>query len=54
MGELSGLRFDYDSQGRLKMESKESMRARNLSSPDSADALMLAFLDPPNRVKLWT
>ena len=54
IGELSALRFDYDSKGRLKMESKESIRARGLPSPDRADALMLAFLDPPNRFKFWT
>ncbi|MCI0879720.1 MAG: hypothetical protein J4N78_12635 [Chloroflexi bacterium] len=53
MGELAALRYSYDSQGRLLMESKDSMRQRGLPSPDKADALMLAFLEPAQRVKLW-
>ena len=44
MGELAALRYSYDSQGRILVESKDSMRQRGLPSPDKADALMLAFL----------
>ena len=54
MGELAALRYSYDSQGRIYLESKDAMRGRGLPSPDKADALMLAFLDPPNQVRLWT
>ncbi len=54
MGELAALRYSYDSQGRILVESKDSIRQRGLPSPDKADALMLAFLEPPARVKLWT
>ena len=54
MGELAALRYSYDSQGRIQMESKDSMRQRGLPSPDKADALMLAFLEPAGRTKLWT
>ncbi|NQW24089.1 MAG: hypothetical protein HQ475_11645 [SAR202 cluster bacterium] len=54
MGELTALRYSYDSQGRVLMESKESMRQRGLPSPDKADALMLAFLEPTNKTRLWT
>ena len=54
MGELAALRYSYDSRGRVVMESKDAMRQRGLPSPDKADALMLAFLEPVNRVKLWT
>ena len=54
MGELAALRYSYDSHGRVVMESKDAMRQRGLPSPDKADALMLAFLEPVNRVKLWT
>ena len=54
MGELAALRYSYDSQGRILIESKESMRQRGLPSPDKADALMLAFLEAPGRTKLWT
>ena len=54
MGELAALRYSYDSQGRLIMESKEAIRQRGQASPDLADALMLAFVDPPSRARLWT
>jgi hypothetical protein len=53
MGELAALRYGYDSQGRVLLESKETMRSRGLPSPDKADALMLSILEQP-RVKLWT
>ena len=54
VGELAALRYGYDSQGRIQMESKDSMRKRGLSSPDKADALMLAFLAPGSKLRLWT
>ena len=54
MGELAALRYGYDSQGRIQIESKDSMRQRGLPSPDKADALMLAFLNAPGRTRLWT
>ena len=54
VGELAALRYSYDSQGRLRMESKDEMRKRGLPSPDKADALMLAFLAPSSRMRLWT
>ena len=54
MGELAALRYSYDSQGRVQMESKDAMRQRGLPSPDKADALMLAFLESANKTRLWT
>ena len=54
MGELAALRYSYDSRGRILLESKESMRQRGLPSPDKADALMLAYLEPAGKVRLWT
>ncbi len=54
MGELAAMRYSYDSQGRVQIESKDSMRKRGLPSPDKADALMLAFLESPGRTRLWT
>ena len=45
IAELATLRYEYDSRGRLLMESKDSIRRRGAPSPDKADALMLAFLD---------
>jgi phage terminase large subunit len=46
IGQLAGLLYEVDSQGRMKIESKEQARARGVPSPDRADALMLAFSRP--------
>ena len=54
VGELAALRYSYDSQGRIVMESKDEMRQRGLPSPDRADALMLAFLESAPTARLWT
>ena len=54
VAELSSLRYFYVSGDRLKIERKEDIRKRHLPSPDKADALMLAFLPPPNRFGFWT
>ena len=54
MGELAALRYSYDSQGRILMESKEDMRKRGIPSPDKADALMLSFIAPVSRARIWT
>ena len=53
MSELVALRYGYDGQGRVLLESKEDMRKRGIPSPDKADALMLAFVLPPARPRLW-
>ena len=53
LGELAALRYSYDSQGRILLESKENMRQRGIPSPDKADALMLAYALPVSRPKLW-
>ena len=45
IAELVTLRYQYDSRGRLLIQSKDNMRRRGIASPDKADALMLAFLD---------
>ena len=54
VGELAALRYSYDSQGRILIECKDSMRRRGLPSADKADALMLAFMEASGRTKLWT
>lgn len=41
--QLLQIRYDIDSHGRITIESKQDMQARGVSSPDRADALMLAF-----------
>ena len=54
VGELVSLRYHHDSRGRVLLERKEDMRKRGVPSPDRADALMLAFLEPSSRPRVWT
>lgn len=44
--DLCGPQYSYDSNGRLKLERKEDMKKRGLSSPDEGDALALTFAEP--------
>ena len=53
ISQLLGLRYDVTSAGQVKMESKSSLRRRGLRSPDKADALALAFMEPPS-LGIWT
>ncbi len=48
IGQLAGLLYEIDSQGRMKIESKEEARKRAVPSPDRAEALMLALCKPPD------
>lgn len=43
--QLAAIRYELDSKGRIVIESKDDMKARGVSSPDRADALMFAFAD---------
>ncbi len=54
IAQLAAIRFEIDSQGRLKIESKESARARGVPSPDRAEALMLALAKPPQKFEYYT
>jgi hypothetical protein len=47
IGQLAGVLYEIDSHGRLKIEPKERARERGASSPDRAEALMLALCKPP-------
>lgn len=40
--ELTSLRYEFDDNGRIKIESKKSMGKRGLRSPDYADAVVMA------------
>mgnify|MGYP003324136024 FL=1 len=56
--ELSGVRFDYLSNGKLKIESKAKMKSRGQASPDLADALVLTMASVAatvgsNRMQRW-
>ena len=43
IAELTAPRFKYTSQGKVKVESKDEMKKRGLTSPDIADAFCLTF-----------
>lgn len=43
VNELTSLKIKWTSKGLIQIESKEDLRKRGIKSPDSADALMLAF-----------
>jgi phage terminase large subunit len=47
IGQLAGIRWELDSHGRIKIESKERARGRGEPSPDRAEGLMLAVCKPP-------
>ncbi len=44
--DLCSLRYDYDSKGRLKLESKDDAKKRGIKSPDDGDGLALTFAMP--------
>jgi hypothetical protein len=45
-GDLCSIKYDFDSNSRLKMESKKDMIKRHIRSPDCADALAMTFCQP--------
>lgn len=48
MAQLSGPTYRADSTGRIVIESKKDMKRRGMSSPDRAEAILLALYEPPN------
>lgn len=44
--DLTGREYDHDKFDRLKLESKDDMKARGLASPDEADCLAMTFAYP--------
>jgi hypothetical protein len=52
IGQLIAPKFGRDVAGRTKVEKKEETKKRLGRSPDDADALLLAFYEPPRVV--WT
>jgi hypothetical protein len=53
IGQLAGLLYEVDSQGRMKIESKERARERGVPSPDRAEALMLALGKPRQKMEVF-
>lgn len=47
LAQLSGPTYKSDSSGRIVIESKKDMKKRGMNSPDRAEALLLAFYEPP-------
>jgi len=54
IGQLAGLLYELDSQGRMKLEAKEKARQRGVLSPDRAEALMLALCKPPIKFEYYS
>jgi hypothetical protein len=54
IGQLAGLLTEFDSRGRMKIESKEDARQRGIPSPDRAEALMLALCKPPQKYEFYS
>jgi hypothetical protein len=46
LAELSTIRYELTSAGRVRVEAKRDRKRRGLSSPDRADALMMTFAAP--------
>jgi hypothetical protein len=49
IGQLAGILYEIDSQGRIRIESKQQARARGVLSPDRVEALMLALCKLPEK-----
>lgn len=48
--DLTGPEYDLHIKGQIKLETKEKMKKRGLSSPDHGDALGLTFAQPISRI----
>lgn len=46
MAELTSVKYEMTSAGKVKVEAKDDMKARGLRSPDLADSLMITFAAP--------
>lgn len=45
ISQLAGIKYKHNARGQIVIESKDDARKRGVSSPDRAEALMLAFAD---------
>lgn len=50
--QLAGPLFQSDSSGRVTIERKSVMKRRGVSSPDRAEAVLLALFEPPSKVSV--
>lgn len=51
LSQLNGPQYDTDSGGKIKIEKKGDMKKRGVSSPDRAEAMLLAVFEPPVKKK---
>lgn len=49
MSQLAGPTFKADSAGRVQIETKQEMKRRGVTSPDRAEAVLLALYEPPGK-----
>ncbi len=49
IAQMAAPKFSNDSAGRIQIEKKETMKRRGVTSPDRAEALLLAFYEPPSK-----
>ena len=52
MTQLTNRKYKLDSDGRIVLERKEEMKRRGIPSPDRADALSLALIQPKRSPKI--
>jgi len=48
VAQLSSPTYRANSAGKIQIESKDDMKKRGVSSPDRAEAVLLALFEPPN------
>lgn len=48
--EMANVKYKFNSQGKLQLESKDDMKKRGLPSPDVADALVLSLANPQTMI----
>ena len=48
VAQLSAPTYRANSAGKIQIESKDDMKRRGISSPDRAEAVLLALFEPPN------
>jgi hypothetical protein len=51
LAQLSGPQYHANSSGRIVIEAKKDMKKRGVSSPDRAEAILLALFEPPGKRK---
>lgn len=51
--ELTSARYEYDSNGVLRIEGKREMKKRGMRSPDKADSAMLTLMVPAEVITGW-